>query len=86
VESIKILNNPLKGKKAVMALVQDYKNPNPAEPELAFKAFEHNLSTIYMMKIVEKIHVTDVRDIGDINKKTEVLEKIYALGKKLSTT
>jgi multimeric flavodoxin WrbA len=85
VEAIKVLNNPLKGKKAVMALVQDYKNPNPAEPELAFKAFQHNLSTVYMMEVVEKIHVTDVRDIGDINKKTEVLEKIRALGKNLAT-
>ena len=39
-----------------------------------------------MMEIVEKIHVTDVRDIGDINNKTEVLEYINALGKKLTST
>jgi hypothetical protein len=28
--------------------------------------------------------VTDVRDIGDINNKTEVLKKIFATGKKLA--
>jgi hypothetical protein len=34
-----------------------------------------------MVEVVEKIHVTDVRDIGDISKKPKVLEKIFALGK-----
>ena len=37
-----------------------------------------------MMDIVEKIHVTDVRDLGDINRKTEILEKIFETGKKLA--
>ncbi|MEE8382635.1 MAG: hypothetical protein V3R78_12260, partial [Thermodesulfobacteriota bacterium] len=74
----------VKGKKAVIGLVQDYKDPSTAE--LAIKAFEENLSKNFMMEIVEKIHVTDVRDIGDISKKPEVLEKIFALGKKLAST
>jgi hypothetical protein len=39
-----------------------------------------------MMQIVEKLHVTDVRDIGDINKKTEELKKVFAAGKKLASS
>ena len=80
-DAFKFINNPLKRKKAVIGLVQDFKDPSTAE--LAIKAFEENLSRTYMMEIIEKIHVTDVRDIGDINKKPEVLGKIFALGKKL---
>jgi len=83
-DAFKFINNPLKGGKVVVGLVQDFKDPSTAE--LAIKAFEENLSGIYMMEIVEKIHVTDVRDIGDINKKPEVLEKIFSLGKKLAGT
>ncbi len=79
VDAFNFINNPVKGKKAVIGLVQDYKDPSTAE--LAIKAFEENLSKNFMMEIVEKIHVTDVRDIGDISKKSKVLEKIFALGK-----
>jgi len=84
VDSFNFINNPVKGKKAVIGLVQDYKDPSTAD--LAIKAFEENLSRSFMMEIVEKIHVTDVRDIGDISKKPEVLEKIFSLGKKLART
>ena len=83
-DAFKFINNPLKGKKAVIGIVHDYKDPSTAD--LAIKAFEENLGKTYMMEIVEKIHVTDVRDIGDINKKSEVLENIFALGKKLANT
>jgi len=85
-EAYKLINNPLKGKNAVVGLVQDLKNPDPCEPLLLFKAFDITLTTTFMMKIIERIHVTDVRDIGDINKKKEVLEQIFAIGKKLSIT
>jgi hypothetical protein len=34
---------------------------------------------------VEKLHVTDVRDVGDIKNKTEELKKVFASGKKLAT-
>ena len=81
-DAFKFINNPTKGKKAVVAIVQDFKNPETAE--LAFKVFEHNVGRTYMMDIVDKIHVTDVRDVGDIKKKTQQLEKIYELGKKLA--
>ena len=84
VDAFKFINNLLKGKKAVIGLVQDYKDPSTAE--LAIKAFEKIVSNEYMMEIAEKIHVTDVRDIGDISKKSAVLEKIFALGKKLAST
>ncbi len=81
-DAFKFINNHLKGKKAVTGLVQDFKDPSTAQ--LAVKAFEETIGKTYMMDIVEKIHVTDVRDIGDINQKTEVLDKIFALGKKLA--
>lgn len=81
-DAFKFINNHLKGKKAVTGLVQDFKDPSTAQ--LAVKAFEETIGKTYMMDIVEKIHVTDVRDIGDINQKTEVLDKIFDLGKKLA--
>ena len=37
-----------------------------------------------MMKIVKKVHVTDVRDIGDIKKKREKLDEIFKIGKELA--
>jgi len=37
-----------------------------------------------LMNIIHKIHVTDVRDPGDIRKKEDVLENIFALGRKLA--
>jgi len=81
-DAFNFISAPLKGKKAVIGLVQDYKDPSTAE--LAVKVFEENLGQTYMMDIVEKIHVTDVRDQGDINKKADVLEAVFALGKKLA--
>lgn len=83
VDAIRFINNPAKGKKAVIALVQDLKEPRAAD--LAFKVFESNVGRTYMMDIVEKIHVTDVRDIGDIKKKTKELEEIFATGKRLAS-
>jgi hypothetical protein len=50
------------------------------------KVFEHNLCGTYMMEIIEKIHVTDVRDKGDIDKKEEEMKNIFDLGKKLAST
>ncbi len=82
-DAFKFINNPTKGKKAVVAVVQDFKDP--ATAELAFKVFEHNVGRTYMMDIVDKIHVTDVRDVGDIKEKTKQLEEIFALGKKLAS-
>ena len=58
-------NNHLKGKKAVIGLTQDYKDPSTAQ--LAVKAFEETLGKTYMMEIVDTIHVTDVRDVGDMH-------------------
>ncbi len=80
INAFRFLNAPLKGKKAVIGLVQDFKDPKTAQ--LAIKAFQHNLGHTYMMNIIHKIHVTDVRDPGDIRHKQEVLEKIFNLGKK----
>lgn len=80
--AFRFINAPLKGKKAVIGLVQDFKDPSTARP--ALKAFLHNLGQTYMMNIIHKIHVTDVRDPGDIRKKEDVLENIFTLGRKLA--
>ena len=71
----------LKGKKAVIGLVQDFKDPSTAE--LAIKTFEETLGDTYMMDIIDKIHVTDVRNVGDIAEKKDVMEDIFNRGKKL---
>jgi multimeric flavodoxin WrbA len=82
--AFRFINAPLKGKKAVIGLVQDFKDP--ATGQLAIKAFQHNLRQTYLMKIIHKIHVTDVRDPGDIRKKKDVIQNIFALGRKLAQT
>ncbi len=83
-DAIKFINNPAKGKKAVIALVQDFKDPKIGE--LAFKVFEHNVGGTFMMEIVEKIHITDVRDIGDMKKDNNRLDEIYNIGNRISRT
>jgi len=77
-DAFNFINNHLKGKKAVIGLTQDYKDP--ATAQLAVKAFQETLGKTYMMEIVDTIHVTDVRDVGDITKKTDVLKKIFTAG------
>jgi multimeric flavodoxin WrbA len=81
-DALRFINNPVKGKKAVIGMVQDLKDPRVAE--IAFKAFESNIGKTYMMELVEKIHVTDVRDAGEIRNKQEELKKIFELGKHLA--
>jgi len=79
--AFRFLNNPAKGKKAVIALVQDFKDPSVGK--LALDIFEHNVAKTYMMNIVGKLQATDVRSRGDILKKPAVLQDIFDLGKKL---
>ncbi len=81
-DALRFINNPLKGKRAVIGMVQDLKDPSAAD--LAFKVFEHTVGKTYMMEIVDKIHVTDVRDVGDIKNKQEELKRIFELGKSLA--
>jgi hypothetical protein len=71
---------PVRGKKAVIGMVQESKNP--ASARIAFKAFEHNIKRIYKMNILEKIHVTDVTRPGDLKKKPEEVKRILELGKR----
>jgi len=73
---------PLKGKKAVIGLVQDFKDPSTAARGI--EIFEENIGKTYAMDIVEKIHITDVRDVGDIRKKTDIIENIFSIGKRLA--
>jgi len=82
-EAFKFVGDPpLKGKKAVIGLVQDFKDPSTAKRGI--EIFEENIGKTYMMDIVEKLHITDVRDVGDISKKTDIIENIYSIGKKLA--
>ena len=76
------VSNPLKGKKAVIALVQDLIYPEAGE--LALKVFERNVHNTYKLDIIEKIHVVDVRDKGDIKKKEEKLKEIFETGKRIA--
>jgi len=80
-DAIRFIKNPAKGKKAVLGLVHDLKDPGAGD--LAFKVFESNVGRTYMMDIVAKIQVPDVRDPGDIRKKSVQLDKISALGRSL---
>jgi len=73
---------PVKGKKAVIGMVQDSKDP--ASARIAFEAFEHNICKIYKMDLVKKIQVTDVRSPGDLKKKTDELDKIFELLKRMA--
>ncbi len=73
---------PLMGKKAVIGLVQDFKDP--ATAKRGIEIFEENLGKTYMMDVVEKIHITDVRDVGDIGKKSDVIENVFNIGKRLA--
>jgi multimeric flavodoxin WrbA len=82
-EAFRFIGNPAKGKKAVIGLVQDLKNP--AVGRIALEAFEHNLAKTYMMDIVATLHVTDVRERGDIRKKPERLQEIFETGRKLAS-
>ncbi len=71
---------PVRGKKAVIGMVQESKKP--ASARIAFEAFEHNIKEIYKMDILEKIHVTDVAKQGDLKKKPKELKRIFEMGKK----
>ena len=81
--AFRFLSNPAKGKKAVIALVQDLKEP--AIGKLALDIFEHNVARTYMMDIVGRLQVTDVRSRGDILNKPAVLQDVFDMGKKLAT-
>jgi hypothetical protein len=74
---------PVRGKKAVIGMVQESKKP--ASARIAFEAFEHNIKEIYKMDILEKIHVTDVTKQGDLKRKPKELKRILELGKRAVT-
>jgi multimeric flavodoxin WrbA len=81
-EGYKMVSNPLKGKNAIIGLVQDLVYPQVGE--LPLKVFEHNVGGTYGMNIIEKLHVVDVRDKGDIKKKEDQLKEIFEKGAELA--
>jgi len=78
-----IIENLLKGKNAVIALVHD--SPDPATADIPFKALEHTLKNSFQMNIVGKLHVPGVRDKGDIKNREENLMEARQLAEKLCT-
>ena len=76
-----LVENRLKGKKVVIALVHDL--PNPAVADLPFQALDHVLTKNLQMNVIGKLHVPGVRDEGDILKKEESLNEAYHLGERL---
>jgi len=76
-----IIENRLKGKNVVMALVHD--SPDLATADLPFKAFECVLKKTFQMNIVGKLQVADVRDKGDIKNREKSLKEAYQLAEKL---
>lgn len=81
-EGYRLASNAIQAKKAVIALVQDLIYPQVGD--LAFKVFEKNVGATYKMEIIEKIHVVDVRDKGDIKKHQERLKEIFETGKRIA--
>ncbi len=76
------VSNPVRGKKAVIALVQDMIYPEVGD--LALKVFRKNVRKTYKIDIVETIHVVDVRDKGDIKKKEDRLKEIFGIGQRIA--
>jgi len=77
-----MVNNRFRGKNAVIALVHD--STDPATAQIPFMAFERVLN-LFQMHTLGKIHVSGVRDQGDIKKKEDRLQEIYQLAVKLCT-
>jgi putative NADPH-quinone reductase len=75
------VSNPVRGKKAVIGLVQDMIYPEVGD--LALEVFKRNVRKTYKIDIVETIHVVDVRDKGDIKKKEQRLKEIFETGKRI---
>ena len=75
-----MVNNRFKGTNAVIALVHD--SPDPATAQIPFMAFERVLN-LFQMNTLGKIHVSGVRDQGDIKKKEDQLKETYQLAVKL---
>lgn len=80
-KEMKILENKFKGKKTVIALVQD--SPDPSVADIPFQALEYILQKNFQMEIVGKLHVPGVRDEGDIQNKHDKLQEAYQLGVRL---
>ena len=76
------VSNPVRGKKAVIGLVQDM--IYPAVGELALEVFNRNVRKTYKIDIIETIQVVDVRDKGDIRKKEDRLKEIFEIGKRIA--
>ncbi|MCP4197214.1 MAG: flavodoxin family protein [Proteobacteria bacterium] len=81
-EGFRWVSNPVRGKKAVIGLVQDMIYPGVGD--LALEVFKRNVRKTYKIDIVETIHVVDVRDKGDIQKKEQRLIEIFEIGKRIA--
>jgi multimeric flavodoxin WrbA len=80
-EKMVVVENRLRGKNAVMALVHD--SPKPETADIPFKAMELVLQKSFEMNILGKLQVAGVRDKGDIEKKNDSLKEAFDLAVKL---
>lgn len=80
-DSIRFISNPARDIKAVIALVQDLKDP--VAGQLGLQVFRHIVGGTYMMNIVETLHITDVRDPDDLMGKPDQLRIIAETARSL---
>ena len=80
-ETLKVENNKLSGKKAAVLQVNFFNDQ--AYQKLPMLVYERILSEVFKMNIVGSLGVADVREPGDIAKKKESLQEAYNLGAKL---
>ena len=80
-EKMVIVDNRLKGKNAVIALLHD--SPHLATADIPFKAMELVLHKSFEMNILGKLQVAGVRDKGDIMKKEDSLKETFEMAVKL---
>ena len=82
-ETLKVENNKLSGKKAVVLQVNFFNDP--AYQKLPMLVYERILSEVFKMNIVGSLGVADVREPGDIAQKKNSLQDAYNLGAQLCT-
>ena len=80
-ETMVVVENRLRGRNAVVALIHD--SPDPATAELPFKVMDRILKKSFEMNIVGRLQVGGVRDKADINNKQESLREAYELAVRL---
>jgi multimeric flavodoxin WrbA len=77
-ETLKVENNKLSGKKAVVLQVNFFNDL--AYQKLPMQVYERILTEVFKMRLVGSLGVADVREPGDIMLKKKSLQEAYELG------